>query len=169
MIKVRNYINFISESFLDYPNADDISIVLYLPGCSRDCEGCQNSDLRFFDSFENIDILIDILKQKCFKAHTNKICLQGGDPLYKNNLIITKYILTKLSQNYDICIYTGANIDEVKKTDLKGFKFIKCGIFDKTKYIGSKKTNTYIQFATSNQELYDENLKLLSAKGVFYF
>lgn len=169
MIKQEDFNKFVSESFLDYPNNSDISIILYLPGCNRDCKGCQNSNLQYFEEFENLDILINYLIKKCSSAHTNKICLQGGDPLYKGNIKTTKYILSKLSKNYDICIYTGANIDEVKKTDLKGFKFIKCGIFDKTKYIGSKKTNAYIQFATSNQKLYDENLKLLSAKGVFYF
>lgn len=74
-----------------------------------------------------------------------------------------------LGNDFDICIYTGALIDEVKKLNLSGFKFIKCGVFDKTKFIGSKKTDDYIQFATSNQELYNEFLELISHDGIYYF
>lgn len=169
MIKQEDFNKFVSESFLDYPNNSDISIILYLPGCDRNCKGCQNSNLQYFEEFENLDILINYLIKKCSSAHTNKICLQGGDPLYKDNIKTTKYILSKLSKNYDICIYTGGDIEEVKKLNLQGFKFIKCGIFDESKYIGSFKTDNYIQFATSNQKLYNSDLKLISKDGIYYF
>lgn len=169
MITIGNYNNFISESFLDYPDNNSLSIILYIPGCNRNCLGCHNSNLRDFQGFENLDLLIELLIQKCKKAKTNKICLQGGDPLLLENLFITQFILAKLSRNYDICIYTGAEIDEVKKLNLKGFKFVKCGIFDKNKFIGSLKTDQYLQFATSNQKLYDSNLNLISENGIYYF
>lgn len=169
MISPYNYCDFISESFLDYPDNSSLSIVLYMPGCDRNCDGCQNKDLQHYDGYEQIDLLLELLKEKCKKEHTNKICLQGGDPLFKSNLFLTKYLLERLSNKYDICIYTGADIKEIMKLNLKGFKFIKCGVFDKNKYIGSKKTDTYIQFATSNQKLYDNNLNLLSKDGIYYF
>lgn len=169
MVKLSNCSNFISTSFLDYPDNSSLAIVFYMSGCDRNCNGCQNEDLKEYLGYEDIDLLVEFLESKCIKEHTNKICLQGGDPLYKDNLFFTKYILSKLSKRYDICIYTGANITEVKKLNLKGFKYIKCGIFDKTKYVGSKKTDEYIQFATRNQKLYDSNLNLLSKDGVFYF
>lgn len=169
MIGPSNYSNYISQSFLDYPDNESISIIFYMSGCNRNCKGCQNNNLRDFQGYENIDVLIQLLKEKCIKEHTNKICLQGGDPLFKDNLFLTKYILAKLGQKFDICIYTGALIQEVKSLNLKGFKYIKCGIFDSKKFIGSKKTEEYIQFATSNQELYDSDLNLLSQKGIYYF
>lgn len=169
MIKPYDYYDFISESFLDYPDNNSLSIIFYMSGCDRNCEGCQNTNLKEYREYNNIDLLVNILEEKCKKEYTNKICLQGGDPLYKHNIILTKYLLDKLSKKYDICIYTGAEINEVKSYNLTGFKFIKCGIFDKNKYIGSKKTDTYIQFATSNQKLYDSNLNLLSKDGIYYF
>ena len=63
----------------------------------------------------------------------------------------------------------GANIDEVKKANLHGFKYIKCGKFDESEFIGSQKTDDYMQFATKNQQLYDANLKLLSKDGIYNF
>ena len=69
----------------------------------------------------------------------------------------------------EICIYTDADIEEVKKLKLNGFKFIKCGRFDTTKFIGSNKTNEYLQLASKNQALYDKDFNLLSKEGIFYF
>ena len=169
MITPLNFNNFVSESFLDYPDNSSLSIVFYMPGCDRDCVGCHNSNLRDFAGFQYNDIIINSLYELCMSSKVNTLCLQGGDPLYKYNLEFTKELLLKLGSKLNICIYTGATIDEVRKLNLQGFKFIKCGIFDKTKYIGSKKTDNYIQFATSNQELYNEDLNLVSKDGIFYF
>lgn len=166
---MTNYNDFITESFLDYPDNSSLCVIFYMPGCSRNCRGCQNYTLKKEVEYEDIDNLIELLKNKCKSSHTNKLCLQGGDPLFIKNIETTKYILNKLSDILDICIYTGANIEEVKKYNLKGFKYIKCGEFDDSKFVGSKKTDTYIQFATTNQQLYDENLNLLSKDGIYNF
>lgn len=164
------YYMYITWTLLEYPDNSSISTILYFNGCDRHCKGCQNIELQKYDeSNPNLDILIKDIVDYCKRSRTNKIVLCGGDPLYYKNIPITKNILDKLSNNYDICIYTGANIEEVKKLNLRGFKFIKCGIYDKTKFIGSEKTDDYIQFATSNQELYDSNLNLLSKDGVYYY
>ena len=169
MITPSNIANFISESFLDYPDNSSLSVIFYMPGCDNGCKGCQNLDLQKFEGYSEIPILIDLLYSYCNRSKTNKLCLQGGDPLYKENLYFTRCILLKLSELLDICIYTGKELEEVKKLDLKGFKFIKCGQFDSTKFIGSKKEDTYLQLASSNQKLYDKDLKLLSKDGIYYF
>lgn len=169
MISPSNLINFISESFLDYPDNSSLSVIFYMPGCDRNCLGCQNKDLQRFEGYLEVPLLTDLLYSYCEKSRTNKLCLQGGDPLYKENLYFTKYILLKLGKKLDICIYTGATLTQVKKLNLEGFKFIKCGKFDSSKYIGSKKTDTYLQLATSNQQLYDKDLNLVSKDGIYYF
>ena len=169
MVILSNYDNFVSESFLDYPDNSSLSVVFYMPGCNRNCKGCQNSSLRDEVKYKDVDELVTFLKNKCSASHTNKLCLQGGDPLFNRNIAVTKRILDKLSKTLDICIYTGANIDEVKKADLHGFKYIKCGIFDETKFIGSKKTDDCMQFATKNQQLYNSDLQLVSKDGIYNF
>lgn len=169
MITPLNFNNFVSESFLDYPDNSSLSLIFYMPGCNRNCKDCQNKDLQNFEGFRDIDIITSSLYELSLSYKTNKLCLQGGDPLYKENLYFTKYLLSKLGKLLDICIYTGADIEEVKKLKLNGFKFIKCGRFDIAKFIGSKKTNEYLQLATKNQALYDKDFNLLSKEGIFYF
>lgn len=157
----------ITETFLEYPDNYSISTIIYFNGCDRNCKGCHNTNLQEYKPLS--DNLIEEIKDYCKRLKTNKIVLCGGDPLFIKNIDKTRQILENLGSNFDICIYTGANIQEVKKLNLKGFKFIKCGVFDQNKFIGSEKTDKYLKFATSNQELYDSNLNLLSKNGIYYF
>lgn len=158
----------VQSTFLEYPDNSSIATIFYFSGCDRNCEGCQNTSLKEYTPLDEKEVLSGIVNYSK-RLKTNKVVLCGGDPLYKKNLDLTRKILYNLGNDFDICIYTGALIDEVKKLNLNGFKFIKCGVFDKTKFIGSKKTDDYIQFATSNQELYNEFLELISHDGIYYF
>lgn len=159
--------NFLTETFLEYPDNSSISAILYFRGCDRNCKGCQNKDLQKYEPLP--DDIIDIIVDYCKRLKTKKLVLCGGDPLYIKNLPVTRKILNTFCNILDICIYTGATIEEVKKLNISGFKFIKCGRFDESKFINSLKTDDFMQFATSNQELYDENLNLLSNNGVFKY
>lgn len=158
----------VQSTFLEYPDNSSIATIFYFSGCDRNCEGCQNTSLKEYTPLDEKEVLSGIVNYSK-RLKTNKVVLCGGDPLYKKNFDLTRKILYNLGNDFDICIYTGALIDEVKKLNLSGFKFIKCGVFDKTKFIGSKKTDDYIQFATSNQELYNEFLELISHDGIYYF
>lgn len=158
----------VQSTFLEYPDNSSIASIFYFSGCDRNCEGCQNTSLKEYTPLDEKEALSGIVNYSR-RLKTNKVVLCGGDPLYKKNIDLTRKILYNLGKDFDICIYTGALIGEVKKLNLSGFKFIKCGVFDKTKFIGSKKTDDYIQFATSNQELYNEFLELISHDGIYYF
>ena len=158
----------VQSTFLEYPDNSSIASIFYFSGCDRNCDGCQNTSLKEYTPLDEKEVLSGIVNYSK-RLKTNKVVLCGGDPLYKKNLDLTRKILYNLGKDFDICIYTGALIDEVKKLNLSGFKFIKGGVFDKTKFIGSKKTDDYIQFATSNQELYNEFLELISHDGIYYF
>lgn len=159
--------DYITETFLEYPDNNSIATIVYFRGCDRDCKGCHNTDLQDFVDLP--DNYIQAIKDYCGRLKTNKIVLCGGDPLFSKNLAKTRELLAALGTSYDICIYTGASIDEVKELNLSGFKFVKCGIFDASQFIGATKTDEFIRFATKNQELYDENLNLLSKNGVYYY
>lgn len=158
----------LDSTFLEYPDNSSIATIFYFSGCDRNCEGCQNTSLKQYEHLDENEVLSGIVNYSS-RLKTDKLVLCGGDPLYKKNIDLTRKILYNLGSKFNICIYTGALIDEVKKLNLSGFKFIKCGIFDKTKFIGSKKTDDYIQFATTNQELYNDNLDLVSHNGIYYF
>lgn len=165
MCDIRRHI---TETFLEYPDNSSVAVIFYCGGCDRNCKGCHNTELQTYIEFNDEEVIEELVSY-CKRLKTNKIVLCGGDPFYSKNIELTKYICSVLGSDYDICIYTGAEIDEVKKIDIIGFKFIKCGRFDATKFIGATKTDKYMRFATANQELYNQNLKLVSEKGIYYF
>ena len=161
-------LKYITETFLEYPDNSSVAVIFYCGGCDRNCPGCHNTELQNYIKFDSEQVIGELVDY-CKRLNTNKIVLCGGDPLYHKNLSLTGDILRTLGGRYDICIYTGANIDEVKALDITGFKFVKCGIFEASKFVGATKTDDYIRFATTNQELYDSQFNLLSKDGTYYF
>lgn len=159
---------YITETFLEYPDNSSVAVIFYCGGCDRNCPGCHNTDLQNWIEFDSKQVIKELVDY-CARLNTDKIVLCGGDPLFNKNLTLTKEILYNLGDKYSICIYTGATIQEVKDLNLSGFKFVKCGIFDASKFVGATKTDDFIRFATTNQELYDSNFKLLSKDGIYYF
>lgn len=166
----------LEETFLDYPSPDDSAVILFLPGCSHNCLGCQNPKLQELHeewTYEEEQEILQNLQRLCFRCDTNKIVLSGGDPLSPCNRNLTICICELLGKNpvykYDICIYTGYDIEEVKKMELSGFEFIKCGKFDAHSMRESKKTDEYIQFVNETQNLFDKNFNQISKNGRYYF
>ena len=166
----------LEETFLDYPSPDDSAVILFLPGCSHNCLGCQNPKLQELHeewTYEEEQEILQNLQRLCFRCDTNKIVLSGGDPLSPCNRNLTIHICELLGKNpvykYDICVYTGYDIEEVKEMGLSGFEFIKCGKFDARSMRESKKTDEYIQFVNTTQNLYDSNYNQLSIDGRYYF
>lgn len=169
MISADNIAQFLSESFLDYPDNSSLSVIFYMPGCDRNCKECQNIDLQNPVCYENEELIAQEILKYCKNSRTNKLCLQGGDPLYKTNINLTRFLLQRLYKDLDICIYTGAEIKEIKNLNLQGFKYMKCGPFRLDLYTGSKKTDDYIQFASKNQYLIDSDFNIISKEGIYYF
>ncbi len=164
-------INF-DTTFLDYPSPDDIAVVVIMSGCSHFCPGCQNPELQKLHeevSKSYSDEVVDEIKTRCARNDTNKIVISGGDCLHPCNRNLTAYICSILGPTHDICIYTGYSAEEVKKMQIRGFKYIKCGKFDCNNMQESKKTDEYIQFVNKTQNLYDDRLNQLSVDGRFWF
>ena len=166
----------LEETFLDYPSPDDSAVILFLPGCSHNCLGCQNPKLQELHeewTYEEEQEVLQNLQRLCFRCDTNKIVLSGGDPLSPCNRNLTIHICELLGKNpvykYDICIYTGYDIEEVKEMGLSGFEFIKCGKFDAHSMRESKKTDDYIQFVNTTQNLFDKDFNQISVDGRYYF
>lgn len=161
-------------SFIDYPSPDDIALTVYFMGCTHRCIGCFNPDFQDFNHKDNYTMRIPFeefcitLDTYAERFRTNKVVLLGGDPLAGDNCLFTKAILER-NLNYDICIYTGYTCDYIQKIDLRNFRYIKCGQYYPELKQESIKTDKYIQFASSNQCLYNSNLKLLSQSGRFNF
>ena len=107
-------------TFIDYPTADDWAVIFYFAGCCNNCNNCQNRELQNPEYkggmiIQNEEELYNLIKEICKKHDTTKIVLSGGDPLYITNREIVKNFLNKYGSLYDICIYTGYSIDDVKE------------------------------------------------------
>jgi organic radical activating enzyme len=170
--KVRIFKVF-TPSFIDYPDNESCAICVVMMGCTNECKGCQNPELKNpLHSIGTIEVSVEELYNKLMEASqrfkTKKIVLTGGDPLSIYNIEFTKSFLA-FNNIFDICIYTGHNIEYVKTNNVNGFNFIKCGYFDITSRRQSTKTDTEMVFASPNQKLYDKEFKLLSKNGIYEF
>lgn len=166
-------LNEIIPSFIDYPDNESLCLCVVMMGCVHNCKGCQNplfQNSNYANGTRTVSVkdLCLELKELCRRNETNKICLSGGDPLSPFNISFTKELLKELKE-YDVCIYTGYDIDYVMKNDVRGFKFIKCGKFDLSQKRDSEKDDEKIIFASPNQSLYNSEYKLLSKSGIYYF
>jgi organic radical activating enzyme len=159
-------------SWSDYPDNYSQSIVFYFYGCGHGCKGCHNSGLQQPDMANYLSWTVEQLYNHLLtianKNQTNKLTFLGGDCLFKRNLVFTKAFL-QYNTFFDICIYTGYNIEYVKNNNITGFTFIKCGLFDETKYQLPSKDDQKMVFASSNQKLYNEKYNLLTTDGVYLF
>jgi len=160
----------LEETFLDYPSPEGNAVIVYFTGCEHHCPGCHSPLLQKVEKYaENNQEILDKIINFCQRADTNKLVFLGGDPLYSSNLNITKFLLEKLSNDYDICIFTGYDIDTVQKLQIKGAKYYKCGKFDINNLRQSKKTDNEYVLASPNQNFYDSDYKLISENGILTF
>jgi len=163
----------IVPSFIDYPDNESLCLCVVVMGCTHNCKGCQNP-LFQNPEYDNgtkvvsVEELYEDLTNLCKRNRTNKIVLSGGDPLSKMNIEFTKELLSKL-KDYDVCIYTGYDLDYVKENNVTGFKFIKTGRYIAEQSRPSEKDDTKIIFASPNQKLYNGEYQLLSNDGIYNF
>lgn len=157
----------IQTTFLDYPDNESLAVIFYMNGCEHNCLNCQNKDLQKSSKYSKT--IINEIIDYCNRNNTNKIVLSGGDPLYKTNIDLTNKIIDTYKDKYDICIYTGYDIEYIKKVLHFGFKFIKSGKYVEQFKQLSEKTDEYIQLASSNQNFYNNCYIQISQNGKLFF
>lgn len=161
-------------TFLDYPDNESEAVLIFVMGCVLTCEGCQNPKYKDWNyeggtkKMSPKEILIEIEKLS-EKINSNKVVLTGGDPLDKKNVDDTKLLIKMGKKNFDFCIYTGQTAANAQRKMVDGFKFLKTENYKKNNYQLPEKTDEYIRFASTNQRLYDENYRLVSKDGIYYF
>ena len=154
----------------DIENGPGCRVTLWIPGCTHKCPGCHSPLLQKVLPYdEDKETMLSRIKIYAHRADTNKLVFLGGDPLYKNNLELTTYLVNNLKDEFNICIFTGYDIEYVKKLNIDGVKYWKCGTYDQTKSRQSKKTDKEYVLASSNQDFYDGNYNKLSENGILTF
>lgn len=101
--------------------------VLFLQGCNLRCPGCQNPSTWDINKGTLIGVkeLAQQLREKCLNK---KLTVSGGEPLLQTDAL--KELLEEL-KDFDLCLYTGHELNEVPQEILKYLKYIKVGSFKK--------------------------------------
>lgn len=169
-IKIDPVIHFSSQ---DFPAPEGWSMVLFIYGCDFRCKNCSNKHLQTYDHPEAVEITENALVNKVLKTggsnKVTKLTLLGGDPFSEQNRNFVLNFCKRVYDYLDVCVYTGHEVDFVKTLNFNYFTLLKCGLFDENKYQMPEKTNEHMQFASSNQKLYDNNFNLLSNNGKYLF
>ena len=134
-----------------------IRSVLFLQGCSKNCKECHNAGIKEHGegTMVSIDKLLMFIESHC----CNKtITISGGEPLEQMDSL--EILIRNLkAKDYNICVYTGWEIESVPKNILEFVDYIKTGSF-----INDLK-NPEIQYVgSSNQHMfsiYNDNIKEL--------
>jgi len=160
-------------TWLDYPDNESLAVIVYFLGCENNCVNCHNPTFKYPDNpkARNVTIkqLYNDLFEFCKKHQTYKIIFTGGDPCSSYNIDFVRRFVSSYGNIFNICIYTGYDIAEVKKKEIKGFTYIKTGPYKEELKQESLKTDDYIQLASTNQEFYNKNYSLKSRNGRMNF
>ncbi len=163
----------IGITFLDYPEPTLPSIIVYFLGCEHQCYLCHNPLFQTLNynnkKIVTVSELYEEVKKHCEISKTSQVVLSGGDPLYPLHRDFIRTFVNKYQYVFKFCIYTGYDVEYVKKYDIKGFTFLKCGVYKFSQSQLPQKTNEFIQFASKNQVLYDKDFNVLSKDGRYYF
>jgi len=132
----------ISSSFstVDGPHS---RIVLFTQGCTHFCEGCHNQDTWDLKN-GSLMAVEDVVSEAKRLATNERITISGGEPLIQYDAIMT--LIESLS-GFDICLYTGFEMDEVPNELVEKLTYIKVG-----KFVKSLQTSTKPYVGSSNQK-----------------
>lgn len=119
--------------------------VLFLQGCDLHCKGCQNPSTWDITKGKIIDVkeLSRTLRSRCFNK---ELTITGGEPLMQKEALLD---LLKELKDFDLCLYTGHELNEVPQEILNYLKYIKVGPF-----VQKLKTTTKPFVGSKNQEFW---------------
>ena len=120
--------------------------VLFLQGCDLHCKGCQNPSTWDITKGKINDVkeLSRTLRSRCFNK---ELTITGGEPLMQKEALLD---LLKELKDFDLCLYTGHELNEVPQEILNYLKYIKVGPF-----VQKLKTTTKPFVGSKNQEFWE--------------
>ncbi len=158
-------------SFIDYPILSEWCTSLYTVGCPHNCPGCHNEPLKDKDYPHVMEMCVSewLIAMSEFSEYnkSDNFVIVGGEPLAPWNIDSIRELLM-LNTKYNICLYTGYDVEYVKSHNIKGFKFLKTGKYDKNTHNDLPlDQNTVFNLGSSNQKLWDSQFNLISNNGIF--
>lgn len=143
------YVNGIApkESLVDGPG---LRTVVFLQGCNKHCSECHNPQTWSLSGGERL-LVTDLANRIKRTSKNKKITITGGEPLLQQSALI---MLFELLTDYDICLYTGYDFNDVPKEIKDAVNYLKVGGFEK-----EKRTTTTPFVGSTNQRLIDMRKK----------
>lgn len=95
-------------SMVDGPG---VRTVVFMQGCDKHCAGCHNFstwDKNCGTKYEVTDLANELKK----KVKNKKVTISGGEPFFQPDA--TCELIRQLKE-FDICVYTGSEYEEVKR------------------------------------------------------
>ena len=104
-------------------NGPGVRSLLFLQGCDARCKGCHNPSTWDSDAgtVYDTDDLANILEEN---VKNRKITITGGEPLLQVDALLD---LVKKLTGFNICIYTGRELESVPQELIDKINYIKVG------------------------------------------
>lgn len=124
-----------------------IRSVLFLQGCSKGCPDCHNAAIsrKGEGNLISVEKLVELVTEQC---KNRKLTISGGEPLEQITALIA--ILRELKKRkFDLCVYTGWELEQVPREVLLLLNHIKVGGFQKDlsheplRFVGSSNQQMY--------------------------
>lgn len=167
-MKIIDHGYTVDRTFIDYPDDSSEATIVFFYGCSHACEGCHNPELQEFRPYNKEKLLEDIktVSLTATAPPTDKVVLSGGDPFFPLHFDNTIWLMRHLKMlDFKVCVYTGFDINFVRKKLVKWFDFIKCGVYNIQLSRPSEKTDEHFILSSSNQDFYNSKYKKISTNG----
>ena len=92
-------------------DGDGVRSVVFTAGCPHFCRGCHNP--KSWNINNGNEMTVDEIVEELEFAGHKKVTISGGDPFYQSSKL--SELVERLSAlSYDIWVYTGYTIDELK-------------------------------------------------------
>lgn len=117
--KKFNVASVVKDSIVD---GTGLRTTIFFQGCPHSCEGCHNPSSWDMDKIINeytIDELITIIEEDNL---TKNVTLSGGEPFLQNHKLLLELMVRLKEKKYNIWIFTGYTIDDLKEKD--GFSLL---------------------------------------------
>lgn len=109
-----NYHNILHD---DMRNGSGLRVVLFVSGCSNQCDGCHNPQT--WDSKSGIEFDIDAQKEivnALKQPYISGLTISGGDPLHPDNILPVYHLCKEIKTKFPdktIWIYSGYTFNQL--------------------------------------------------------
>lgn len=146
----------------DLASAPGISVSFFTQGCPHHCSGCHNPETWSFDGgleFTN-ETLEEILIALRANGVERSLCIQGGEPMCEQNLLITYLVCSEAKKKYptlNIYLWTGYLYEDLLKMENPKVRMILdlVDVLIDGPYIAAERDITLKMRGSKNQRIID--------------